>query len=94
MISNKYYFISQLALTNIDICIIIYIMRKFLFIFNKKIERWIDKHPIIYLIINGSFSLMCGINSIILKRYILATLSFIYFIWITTTTIIELNNHK
>ena len=67
-------------------------MRRFLFILDKKIDKWLDKHPVAYLYIFGTFAIVLAVASFFKGYYIFGSLCVAYLIWITISTYFEIKN--
>lgn len=69
-------------------------MRKFIYVFLKKLDRWDDKHPILLRIIVLIIFYILAILGFIFKVYLSATFLMLFAIILTIITIhIKRNRH-
>lgn len=94
MISNIFKNIGQCALTNFFSNVIIFNMRRELFKFFKKLDRWDDKHPILSNIIFVSFFYFASIWNFICKSYLKASILLIMAIISTIIFIVDSKRNK
>lgn len=69
-------------------------MRRFLYILDKKLDRFFDKHPMVYLYVFGTISIVLAVASFFNGFNIFGCLCVAYFIWITISTYIEIKQNK
>lgn len=94
MITNILKNISQCALANIYSNVIIFNMRRDLFKFFKKLERFDDKHPNVSSIIFASLCYTSSICDFMQKSYLKASLMLLIAIILTIIIFIENSDNK